>query len=137
MQHGKLDFCPFFILIVKEREREREKLHLSEMSLFDFIPGSNLREKLQTVVSCNCCERHQINKPQVLAPWVETPWNNSQNYLTGCDCDCRHLARFICRYCDEDEDQDEQEQEPEEPETYYSYALSYNTTDISSGEIID
>ena len=108
-----------------------------DLSFIDSIPGSNLREKLQHVANCNCCERHQINKPRVLAPWVETPWNNSQNYLTGCDCDCRHLARFICRYCDEDEDQDEQEQEPEEPETYYSYALSYNNTDISSGEIID
>ena len=95
------------------------------MSLFDFIPGSNLREKLQTVVSCNCCERHQINKPRVLAPWVETPWNNSQNYLTGCDCDCRHIARFICRYCD----QEEGPEEPEEVETYTAYAIAYNASE--------
>ena len=82
------------------------------MSFLNYIPGFNLREKLQFVVNCNCCERHQINKPQVLAPWVETPWNNTPSDLYPCNCDCRHLARFICRSCD-------QEEEPEEIQTYY------------------
>lgn len=84
-----------------------------DLSFIDSIPGSNLREKLQHVANCNCCERHQINKPRVLAPWVDTPSNNSNNHLYRCNCDCRHLARFICRACD-------QEEQPEEVITYYA-----------------
>ena len=83
------------------------------MSFLHFIPGSNLREKLQHVANCNCCERHQINKPRVLAPWVDTPWNNSNNLIYHCNCDCRHLARFICRACDQEEEPEEHE-EPEQ-----------------------
>ena len=89
------------------------------MSFLDNIPGSDLHEKLENVVDCNCCERHQINKPRVLAPWVETPWNNTHNSLYACQCDCRHIARFICRNC-------VQKDAPKEVETYRAYSLAYN-----------
>lgn len=86
------------------------------MSFLDNIPGSNLQEKLERVVNCNCCERHQINKPRVLAPWVDTPLNNSQSHLYHCNCNCRHLARFICRSCD-------QEEEPQEVQSDFAAEL--------------
>lgn len=44
---------------------------------------------------CDCCKRHSYNKPAIFSPWIEKSClNNPEN---DCDCDCRHLARFICR----------------------------------------
>lgn len=51
--------------------------------------------QLDDLANCNCCERHQINKPKVFAPWIELPFHGTQN--TPCDCPCRHRSRFICR----------------------------------------
>jgi hypothetical protein len=48
-----------------------------------------------TLVACQCCERHQVNKPKKLEPWVETSFNITQT--TRCQCICRHYARWICR----------------------------------------
>ena len=59
------------------------------------IEGETFQEKLNTLSRCNCCSKHQINKPVNLAPWVETPFNGTTNIT--CPCDCRHTARFICR----------------------------------------
>ena len=44
---------------------------------------------------CDCCSKHQINKPVLFYPWKETPFNFSDR---TCTCKCRHLARMICRY---------------------------------------
>lgn len=64
--------------------------------LFDEIPGETYQDKLNHLSNCHCCDRHQVNKPTVFRPWYETPYNNTQhNY--PCMCNCRHLARFICR----------------------------------------
>jgi len=52
--------------------------------------------KLNHLVQCNCCPRHQTNKPSELKPWVELPLND-QTRDNPCDCDCRHKARWICR----------------------------------------
>lgn len=63
---------------------------------FSSIPGNTLKDKLSYLSDCNCCQRHQLLKPKKLAPWVETPFHNTNN-TTNCKCDCRHMARFICR----------------------------------------
>lgn len=44
---------------------------------------------------CDCCDRHQKNKPVFFAPWVELPFLDTQHF--ECMCDCRNLARLICR----------------------------------------
>lgn len=49
----------------------------------------------KTLNACKCCSRHNTNKPKKLEPWIETTFNNIQ--ITPCNCNCRHLARFICR----------------------------------------
>lgn len=55
------------------------------------------REILNTFNACKCCSRHKINKPHSLAPWNDTVTNmNRENHK--CECECRHMARFICRY---------------------------------------
>ncbi len=63
------------------------------------VDGDTIQEKLNTLSNCNCCARHQINKPRTLDIWINTPLNyNYRN--THCTCKCRHLARFICRNSD-------------------------------------
>lgn len=51
---------------------------------------------LKTFASCKCCERHQINKPTVLAMWhdIEVTRYRQERF---CLCPCRHLSRWICR----------------------------------------
>ena len=77
-------FRPWWLMVQKSVEK---------------IPGDNWQEKLNYCVSCKCCDRHQINKPNKLVAWVET---EISTYKTECDCecDCRHMARFICRQVD-------------------------------------
>lgn len=46
-------------------------------------------------VNCNCCIRHQVNKPrewQLMLPFSPS-YNSNELY---CFCACRHIARFIC-----------------------------------------
>ena len=52
-------------------------------------------EVVKTLSMCNCCARHKINRPKILAPWVDTPFHGMQQ--RRCSCNCRHLSRFICR----------------------------------------
>ena len=46
--------------------------------------------------ACECCERHNTDKPTKLCVWKEKPPNNL-NVDKTCPCNCRHLARVICR----------------------------------------
>ena len=62
----------------------------------DNIPGTNYQDKLNHLANCNCCERHQVNKPTIFMAWQETPFHNNQ-FTHPCMCNCRHVARFICR----------------------------------------
>ena len=73
----------------------KEKIHPLLVATISSIPGKTLQDKLTYLSYCNCCQRHQLLKPTKLAPWIDTPFNNTQN--TFCQCDCRHIARFICR----------------------------------------
>jgi len=63
---------------------------------FNEVPGISYQDKLDYLFNCNCCIRHQVNKPFIFSPWHETPDNN-QRYIHACACNCRHVARFICR----------------------------------------
>lgn len=65
--------------------------------LFSSIPGNDFQEKLNHLALCNCCERHQFNKPDVWSPEINIPFNYTQQ--NSCLCDCRHTARWICRQC--------------------------------------
>lgn len=59
------------------------------------INGSTYQDKLNFLNMCNCCERHQIDKPFVFTYWNETPLKFTQH--NNCYCNCRHMARWICR----------------------------------------
>ena len=46
---------------------------------------------------CNCCERHQINKPEKLETFIETETLRLFEEENQCGCNCRHEARRMCR----------------------------------------
>ena len=52
---------------------------------------------LEILSKCNCCERHQNNRPSN----IEDNLDNLPKYdcinFHKCDCDCRHNCRIICR----------------------------------------
>jgi hypothetical protein len=70
-------------------------------------PHISPQENLNLLANCNCCETHQILKPKIFTKWIETnpnkglnPATSNTNPATGniyCNCECRHIARFICR----------------------------------------
>ena len=45
---------------------------------------------------CNCCERHQIDKPENLETFIQTE-TLSNDSEPECSCNCRHEARNMCR----------------------------------------
>jgi hypothetical protein len=67
--------------------------------ILDNVPGDSLPDKLNHLSNCNCCQRHQVNKPTIFHVWYETPYHNDSSIHT-CMCNCRHVARFICRQAD-------------------------------------
>ena len=62
------------------------------------LPGITYQDKLDGLNKCNCCERHKKYKPSVFAFW-DTTHVNFSNSPPECECDCRHIARIICRHC--------------------------------------
>ena len=52
-------------------------------------------EVVKTLGICDCCERHKINRPKKLAPWVDTDFHDT--LIRSCPCHCRQFSRFICR----------------------------------------
>lgn len=48
---------------------------------------------------CDCCVKHQYNKPCLPNKYVPTGFRFTTTEY--CECDCRHLARMICRMCED------------------------------------
>ena len=69
----------------------------SKLNLESFKP--QVFEILTELHYCDCCVRHQFNKPCVPHKWVNKK-DATQNFAMTCWCDCRHTARMICRMCD-------------------------------------
>lgn len=91
--------------------RDFHILHLREMVKYAYEPESTIsienykffyRNRLMDkndvflrMRACQCCKRHQILKPKILKPWINTDFHNSQ--FTSCECICRHYSRLLCR----------------------------------------
>ena len=74
---------------------------LIECDTIESIPGFTCQEKIIYLTNCNCCDRHQINKPKIFAPWHECASSGMmlRDEYVKCECKCRHMARIICRQC--------------------------------------
>ena len=68
---------------------------------FHRIPGFTYQEKLNELSNCQCCDRHNRNKPHLYQPYTEfgteSELDAPPHEYHDCGCQCRHLARFICR----------------------------------------
>lgn len=55
--------------------------------------------RLDELLFCECCERHNVNKPADYEPWLEKACVQIQNHTQhlDCSCNCRAEAREICR----------------------------------------
>ncbi len=71
--------------------------HNNIMNLINSTPGNTYQQKLDNLALCNCCIRHRNNRPPFFIPWVELPYSNNNLNENACNCNCRHIARFICR----------------------------------------
>lgn len=47
--------------------------------------------------SCNCCERHRLNRPADLCPYIRASPIVPDNGDYSCQCSCRHSSRWACR----------------------------------------
>ncbi len=72
----------------------------------DCIPGYSYQDKINYLTNCNCCDRHQLNKPTTYVPWYDCESNKMmwQETFVQCECDCRHMSRMICRLCTDEFD---------------------------------
>ena len=80
---------------ISQRVRE---LIIQDISKVD---GITWQEKLHTLSRCNCCVRHQNNKPFIFGIYQDIPSNKLIPNYYHCHCKCRHVARFICRQSDD------------------------------------
>lgn len=81
--------------IVRVSDEEIEKLMKTFYEKCQEIDGESWQDKIDTLNKCNCCEKHQYNKPFRFEIWKELPFHNDQT--RDCLCDCRHMSRMICR----------------------------------------
>lgn len=84
------------ISLMEEGRSEEERVSYILNAKFASIPGDNWQEKLNSCSSCKCCPRHQTNRPSSLWFWREDS-PKIHNVDKDCECECRHIARFICR----------------------------------------
>jgi len=69
---------------------------LSEQIQLKKIIYNQITDVLDLLYYCDCCCRHQINKPVIISHLNdETEPNNIVHQ--DCYCDCRHIARRTCR----------------------------------------
>ena len=78
---------------------KKVEVYNSVQEALEAIPGRTMQEKLNHCNLCNCCSRHTTNRPTSFKPWIELPRSNWGEEENLCECDCRHMARFICRQC--------------------------------------
>ena len=71
------------------------KISLNKYKLFYNNRIVSKEEVVETFSKCECFERHKINRPKKLAPWVETDFHDT--VIRSCPCHCRQFSRFICR----------------------------------------
>lgn len=75
---------------------ERLDFYMSKLNIEDH--KTKIFEVLTELYYCDCCNKHQIDKPCIPTKWVSKKFAGDQT--VSCTCDCRHTARMICRMCD-------------------------------------
>lgn len=74
----------------------RPLLKIDVRNLYEHPINHDVAERYLTILqTCRCCNRHQCRKPHSIYDWAEYP--TSDLHDETCECNCRYLARHICR----------------------------------------
>ena len=85
------------LLEIKKNETIKNERKLL-CDLFIRVPGNNFQEKLDTLAKCKCCDRHQLYKPVKFCQYIEVnSYKPEDNPKHECNCNCRQIARQICK----------------------------------------
>jgi len=87
---------------------ETINLNMETINLnMETINSPSIQLILDKLTECNCCQKHKLNKPRLYIKWIDTNNNkglyplisNTNPYTNDlyCKCECRHIARMICR----------------------------------------
>ena len=85
------------------------------------FPVADLTNWFTVFSECECCDRHQQRRPDVLGPCPDYPHRHGEEHQEGaCQCSCRHFSRWICRASQiahaEQDEQDEHAEQDEQDE---------------------
>jgi hypothetical protein len=106
--------------LLEEMREKEQKHHLQLVSSLDSIEiksdeefkvpspidrkfhynNFDITKDFKTLSECKCCDRHQKDKPIAVEDgWICDRWNDTHLGDEGheCECDCRHLMRFMAR----------------------------------------
>lgn len=69
---------------------------------WDGTPNTSVKQTFELLSACDCCERHQSNRPNTIYGWKNTPSRKNIRPEacidpSACKCECRHRMRFIAR----------------------------------------
>lgn len=77
------------------------QVYPNDFSFADYLAELGLPALIQyffVFSNCQCCDRHQQRRPDVLGPLPDYPLLHGEDHQVGqCQCQCRHLARWFCR----------------------------------------
>ena len=73
---------------------------LTEKKTLKKIIYNQITDVLNLLYYCDCCYRHQIDKPVIFSHLNDETEPNNIVYQ-DCSCDCRHIARRTCRLYNE------------------------------------
>jgi hypothetical protein len=93
--------------------------HALSAVLIESSSSNNLAVNLLSMCNnCDCCARHQLNRPAIYEPWVELDIHlQDEPYDPPCGCSCRHVARWVCRHHPDNPDSPSPilDEDPEQP----------------------
>jgi len=69
---------------------------------WDGTPNASVKKIFELLSVCDCCERHESNRPNTIYGWKDTPSRKNIRPEacidpSACKCECRHRMRFIAR----------------------------------------
>ena len=69
---------------------------------YTIFGGKSWQEKLDICNKCDCCERHNFKKPNLLVPlikgydYIDLLDDTKELWYKDCRCKCRYLPRRMC-----------------------------------------
>ena len=103
MDYWNTKFEPIIVDLLKKKVIQKESSIPHALNYY--MSRLNLEDHKTVVVDiltelhyCHCCNKHQLNKPYLPKKWVTKQVPVGQ--ILECVCDCRHMARMICRMCE-------------------------------------